>query len=144
VKLWDSATGQERITLKAGAVTYVAFAPAGKTLATANADGTVKLWRGATDQAATTWRDELDPDDPDGPVAANAFADRLREAGKPAAAAEAYRKASARAEKLAAAFPAVGEYRLEWAYGQFAAAVSLSTDDTPVPELAHRQLTEIS
>jgi len=61
VKFWDSVTGQERLTLKTGAVTSVAFAPDGKTLATASPDGTVKLWRAATDQEATALRNELDP-----------------------------------------------------------------------------------
>jgi WD40 repeat protein len=54
VRLWDVATGQERITLKGhpAAVVRAAFAPDGKTLATASADGTLKLWRAATDPEA--------------------------------------------------------------------------------------------
>jgi tetratricopeptide (TPR) repeat protein len=142
VKLWDCATGQERMTLKVGPVTCVAFAPDGKTLATGNAGGTAKLWRGATDQEARAFRDELDLDDPDSPVAFNAFADRLWKGGQPAAAADVYRKASARAEKLATAFPASAEYRLERAYSQFAAVVTRFTEGVPIPEQAHRQLRE--
>jgi WD40 repeat protein/serine/threonine protein kinase len=143
VKIWDSATGQERMTLKVGAVTCLVFAPDGKTLATASADGTVKLWRAATDPEATALRNELDPDDPDSPVAVNALGDRLWKLGERGKTANAYRKALTRAEKLAAAFPDIAEYRLELAYSLFAAAVSLSTDQAPTPEQAHCQVREI-
>jgi WD40 repeat protein/tRNA A-37 threonylcarbamoyl transferase component Bud32 len=46
VKLWDTATGKERQTLRGhgAGVLSVAFAPDSKTLATASADRTVKLW----------------------------------------------------------------------------------------------------
>jgi WD40 repeat protein/serine/threonine protein kinase/tetratricopeptide (TPR) repeat protein len=55
VRLWDVQTGQERSTLlgHTGPVSMVRFAPDGKTLATASrSDGTVKLWRAATDAEA--------------------------------------------------------------------------------------------
>ena len=143
VKFWDSATGQERLTLKTGAVTCVAFAPDGKTLATASPDGTVKLWRAATGPEATAVQNELDPDDPESPVAVNALGDRLWKVGEPGETANAYRKALARAEKLAAAFPDIGEYRLELAYSLFAAALSQSTDGALTPEQAHRRVREV-
>src|SRR5436309_7888395 len=46
VRLWDVATGREVRTIKAhaGTVARVVFHPDGKKLATAGADGTVKLW----------------------------------------------------------------------------------------------------
>src|SRR6185436_14104326 len=53
------------------------------------------------------------------------------------------RKALTRAEKLAAAFPDIAEYRQELAYSLFAAAVSLSTDRAPIPEQTHRQVREV-
>jgi eukaryotic-like serine/threonine-protein kinase len=143
VNFWDSATGQERLTLKTGAVTCVAFAPDGKTLATASGDGTVNLWRAATDQAATALQNEVDPDDPESPVAVNALGDRLWKVGEPGETTNAYQKAQARAEKLATAFPDIAEYRLELAYSLFAGAVSVSTDRAPTPEQAHRRVREV-
>jgi len=46
VKMWDTATGQETLTLKGhtGWVTSMAFSPDGQRLASASADGTVKIW----------------------------------------------------------------------------------------------------
>ena len=141
VKFWDAATGQERLTLKAGAVTCVAFAPDGKTLATASADGTAKLWRAATDHEATAVRTELDPDDPESPVAVNALGDRLRETHRPREAEDAYRKALARLEKLAAALPDTPDYRHELAYCLL--APSLITDPSTAAVQSERQFAEI-
>src|SRR5262249_54864466 len=49
VKLWDAWTGQERAALRAHTSTVVAmrFSPDGRTLATADSDGEIKLWPAA-------------------------------------------------------------------------------------------------
>jgi WD40 repeat protein len=47
VRLWESATGLEHVTLKAhsAAVTSVSFSQDGTLLASASFDGTIKLWQ---------------------------------------------------------------------------------------------------
>jgi WD40 repeat protein/predicted Ser/Thr protein kinase len=57
-KLWDTATGQELLTLKGhtSLVHGVAFSPDGKRLASASWDQTVKLWDAATGQELLTLR----------------------------------------------------------------------------------------
>jgi len=56
VKLWDLATGKERVTLHGHteSVMSVAFCSDGKTLATASRDKTVKLWDVATGKERAT------------------------------------------------------------------------------------------
>jgi WD40 repeat protein len=56
VKLWDTARGEERATLRrhSRTVTCLAFSPDGKRLATGSDDKTVQLWLPATGQYLTT------------------------------------------------------------------------------------------
>src|SRR5262249_11718501 len=109
VRLWDVATGQERITLKGhtGEILCLAFAPDGHTLATGSRDGTVRLWRAALEREAKAFRSESDPDDPDSPAAEIDWAGRLEIAGRAEGAQRAIEQAaeklSARLEKRAAA-----------------------------------------
>src|SRR5439155_17144889 len=111
IKLWDVDTGQERVTLQnPWVVMSIAIAPDGNLLAAISWEGTVKLWRAATDKEATARKTELDPEDPDSPVTQNNLGDRLRATGRPKEAQAAYQRASARLEKLAAAFPNVLAY----------------------------------
>lgn len=56
VKIWDSSTGQELLTLRGhtGWVTDVVFSPDGKQLATTSFDGTAKVWSITPGQEAVT------------------------------------------------------------------------------------------
>jgi WD40 repeat protein len=56
VKVWDSATGQESLTLgsKDCSYTSVCFSPDGKRLASGDTDKTVKVWDAATGQKLLT------------------------------------------------------------------------------------------
>jgi WD40 repeat protein/serine/threonine protein kinase len=116
VKLWDVATGQERMTLggRSGAA-FLALAPDGITLATASGDATVNLWRAPKDEEAKAFRTELDLHDPESPPVLIQEARRLSSIGQLEEAAAAYSKALARLEKLAEFFPNIPEYRREQA-----------------------------
>src|SRR5262249_31783511 len=56
VKLWDVATGTQRVTLRGHSkeVLGVAFSPDGRTLASGSHDGTVKTWDAATGTERST------------------------------------------------------------------------------------------
>src|SRR5262249_1414397 len=58
VKLWDTATGMEKLCFEghASAITGVAFAPDGKKLVTASYDQTLILWDAATGKEERTFR----------------------------------------------------------------------------------------
>ncbi len=63
VTVWDSATGQELLTLRGHSsdVSSVAFSPDGKRLATASFDRAVKLWDAATGQELLTLNGHSSP-----------------------------------------------------------------------------------
>jgi eukaryotic-like serine/threonine-protein kinase len=62
VKLWDTSTGHEALTLKepTGWVQNIAFSPDGKRLASASADKTVKLWNLVTGERMCTLKGHTD------------------------------------------------------------------------------------
>jgi WD40 repeat protein len=62
IKVWDTTTGQQTLTLKGHTawISSVAFSPDGNLLATASLDGTVKVWDAATDQEALTLQGHAD------------------------------------------------------------------------------------
>lgn len=72
VKVWDAATGKERLTLSgdSGTVLSVAWSPDGRRLATGNNDGTAKVWDAAAGKelltlnghSNTVWSVTLSPD----------------------------------------------------------------------------------
>jgi tetratricopeptide (TPR) repeat protein len=144
-RLWDVVTGQEVLALKGHKfpVDLVAFAADGKRLATAG-QKEVKLWLAATEPEATALRVELDPDEADSPRAMNKWGDRLQEIHRPQEAENAYRKALARLEKLAAALPDIPDYRREMAYSLSSVAVMPSpTDPAPTAEHAHGRARQV-
>jgi WD40 repeat protein/basic membrane lipoprotein Med (substrate-binding protein (PBP1-ABC) superfamily) len=56
-KIWNASTGEENFTLPGhtGAVTSIAYSPAGKRVATASDDGTTKLWDVSTGEDLLTF-----------------------------------------------------------------------------------------
>jgi WD40 repeat protein/serine/threonine protein kinase len=145
VKLWDVATGQERVTLRGhrGGVTSIAVASDSGTLVSSGRDGTVRIWRAATDAEARAPATELDPDDPDGPLAKERWGDQLWANGKAVEAEPGYRQALARWEELAEAFPAVAEYQRHRATTRFKLEVLRGGGESHHAGLAYRQLLEI-
>jgi WD40 repeat protein len=145
VKLWDVATGQERVTLRGhqGGVSGVAVASDGHTLVSSSRDGTVRIWRAATDAEARAPATELDPDDPDAPLAKERWGDQLWANGQAAEAEQGYRQAVSRWEKLAEAFPAVAEYERHRATTRFKLEVLRGGGESHDAELAYRQLLEM-
>jgi WD40 repeat protein/serine/threonine protein kinase len=145
VKLWDVATGQERVTLRGhqGGVTGVAVASDGQTLVSSSRDGTVRIWSAATDAEARAPANELDPNDPDGPLAKELWGDQLWANGQAAEAEPGYRQSLARWEMLAEAFPAVAEYRRHRATTRFKLEVLRGGTKSHQAELAYRQLLEM-
>jgi tetratricopeptide (TPR) repeat protein len=117
VKLWDLATGEERLTLKGhtGCVQSAVFAGDGKTLATGDAEGMVKLWRAATDQEVRAQSSARDPRED----TARTHADRgrqLREDYRCQDAEKALRQAVDLYGELAAEFPDEPRYPREEAH----------------------------
>jgi tetratricopeptide (TPR) repeat protein len=145
VKLWDVATGQERVTLRGhrGGLTGLAVASDGHTLVSSSRDGTVRIWRAATDAEARAPATELDPDDPDGPLARERWGDQLWANGQAAEAKPGYRQALARWEQLAEAFPAVAEYHRHRATTRFKLELLRGGGESHHAEPAYRQLLEI-
>ncbi len=137
VKLWDVATGQERLTFQKGsgsAARSVVIRRDGLLLAIGYGDGTVLLKQAATGKEAMAYKTELDPDDPESPVVQSKAADGLWANGEHAQAAQAYRAAAARLEKLMAQFPNAAEYQLELACSYY--SLSLLLRQRP-PEAEH-------
>jgi eukaryotic-like serine/threonine-protein kinase len=111
-RMWDVTAGQERLTFKNEA--RLAFAADGKTMAVITKQG-VRLYRAATEPEALAYRSELNPGDPESPVAQINAADLLWAAGQNEEAKETYQKARLRLEKLAARFRDNADYQRELA-----------------------------
>ena len=62
VKLWDVATGEERLTLRGhvGEISALAFSPDGSRLASGGADQTLRLWDVMTGREALSLRGHSD------------------------------------------------------------------------------------
>jgi WD40 repeat protein/serine/threonine protein kinase/tetratricopeptide (TPR) repeat protein len=136
VRLWDVATGQERVTLKGhkGGVAAVAITRDGKTLASGSADGTLRIWHAATDAEASAHKTELDPDDPDSPVAQSRTGERLWQEDRVAESKDAFDKARLRLENLAAHFPDVPDYRQELVHTLLGLSRALADDTSRAEE----------
>ena len=124
-------------------MTGLAIASDGNTLVSSSRDGTVRIWRAATDEEARAPATELDPDDPDGPLTKERWGDQLWANGQGAEAEPGYHQALARWEKLGEAFPAIAEYRRHRATTRFKLELLRDGRELHQAELAYRQLLEL-
>ncbi len=58
IKVWDLATGEERLSLRTGATDFLGFSPSGRVLAARGARGSIRLWY--ADDGANSGRDSAD------------------------------------------------------------------------------------
>jgi WD40 repeat protein len=56
-KVWDASNGQELLTLGGHSqiVSFVSFTPDGRSIATGDGSGTVRIWQAASPEQVTAW-----------------------------------------------------------------------------------------
>jgi tetratricopeptide (TPR) repeat protein len=107
VRLWDTATGQEKATLKAHAdvVRGLAFSRDGSLLATGSSDGAIRLWQTSRELEATDVATEFDVEKAGSLAALIDAASRLNLTARLTDAGQIHEEALARLEKMASVFP---------------------------------------